>query len=134
VKNLPSTILLDYSLKNDNNKHLEVLAEELGHHFTSFGNSICVNTYFDKLNVLKCEYKADKWATDTLISDSEIINLINNGVVCVYEMAEILEVPFEVLIKKFTYLSKKNQFLNLGNDRYLLLTNLPNLIIYNQIL
>lgn len=136
VKNegLPHMIFLDNSIKNDKYKLIEVLSEELGHYFTSIGNSINnIHTYRDKLIVGKCENKATKWATNFLVNEDDIIKLINNNITCIYEMADIMGVSVEILMKKFEYLSKTKQMIDLKNEKYLNLTNLPNLIIYNSI-
>lgn len=80
VKNagLPHMIFLDNSIKNNKYKLIEVLAEELGHYFTSIGNSVNnIYTYRDKLNVGKCENKATKWASNFLVNEDDIIKLIN---------------------------------------------------------
>ena len=133
-ENMPSMIFLDNSLKKDKNKHIEVLAEELGHYFTTVGTSVGnIKTYSDKLELNKVENKADKWATNFLITEEDIINLINKNITCIYEMADIIGVSVEILMKKFKYLSKVKQMLDLGNGKYLILTNLPSLIIYNKI-
>ncbi len=121
-------------MKKDKNKHIEVLAEELGHYFTTVGISVGnIKTYSDKLELNKVENKADKWATNFLITEEDIINLINKNITCIYEMADIIGVSVEILMKKFKYLSKVKQMLDLGNGKYLILTNLPSLIIYNKI-
>lgn len=136
VKNegLPHMIFLDTSIKNDKYKLIEVLAEELGHYFTSIGNSVNnIHTYRDKLNVGKCENKATKWATNFLVSEDDIIQVVNSNITCIYEMADIIGVSIEILMNKFEYLSKSKQSLDLKNGKYLILTNLPNLIIYNSI-
>lgn len=36
-----------------------------------------IKTYLDKLKLHKVENKADKWATNFLITDKEIISLVN---------------------------------------------------------
>lgn len=136
VKNegLPHMIFLDNSIKNNKYKLIEVLAEELGHYFTSIGNSVNnIYRYRDKLNVSKCENKATKWASNFLVNEDDIIKLINNNITCIYEMADLIGVSVEILMKKFEYLSKTKQMIDLKNGKYLNLTNLPNLIIYNSI-
>lgn len=134
-ENMPSMIFLDNSLKKDKNKHIEVLAEELGHFFTSVGISVGnIKTYSDKLELNKVENKADKWATNFLITDEEIINLVNKNITDINEMAEVLSVPYEIVLKKLKNLSITKQYLDLGNGKYLMLTNFPNLIIYQDIL
>ena len=133
---IPDMIFLDNSLKKDKNKHIEVLSEELGHYFTSLGDSIStldVNTYRDKLELNKVENKADNWATNFLITDKEIIDLVNKNITDFDEMADILSVPYEILSKKLKHLSITKQKLYLGNNRYLILTNFPNLMIYQEL-
>ncbi len=134
-ENMHSMIFLDNSLKKDKNKHIEVLAEELGHYFTTVGTSVGnIKTYSDKLELNRVENKADKWATNFLITDEEIINLINKNITDINEMAEVLSVPYEIVLKKLKNLSITKQYLYLGNGKYLMLTNFPNLIIYQDIL
>ena len=134
-ENMPSMIFLDNSLKKDKNKHIEVLAEELGHFFTSVGISVGnIKTYSDKLELNKVENKADKWATNFLITDEEIISLVNKNITDINEMAEILSVPYEIVLKKLKNLSITKQYLDLGNGKHLILSNFPNLIIYQDIL
>lgn len=136
IKNegLPHMIFLDHSLKNNKDKLIEVLAEELGHYFTSVGNSISnINTYKDKLDIGKCENKATKWATYFLVSEYDIINLINNNITSIHDMADKLGISVDILMKRFEYLSKKTSMLSLKNGKYLVLTNLPNLYIYSEL-
>ncbi|MGX4600426.1 ImmA/IrrE family metallo-endopeptidase [Faecalimicrobium sp. JNUCC 81] len=132
---LPNMIFLDSSLKKNNYKLIEVLAEELGHHFTSCGNSInSIKTYKDKLDIARCENKATRWASFTLVSEEDIINLVNSNVTCFYDMAEILGVDVKTIMKRLEYLSKKKNMLDLRNGKYLVLTNLPNIYIYEPLL
>lgn len=134
-ENMPSMIFLDNSLKKDKNKHIEVLAEELGHYFTTVGTSVGnIKTYSDKLELNKVENKADKWATNFLVTDEEIISLVNKNITDINEMAEILSVPYEIILKKLKNLSITKQYLDLGNGNYLILSNFPNLMIYQDIL
>lgn len=132
---LPNMIFLDLSLKKNKHKLIKVLAEELGHHFTSYGNSINnIKMYKDKLDVARCENKATKWASFTLVTEEDIINLVNNNVTYVHDMAEILGIDVKTIMKIFEYLSKKKNMLDLGNGKYLVLTNLPNIYIYESLL
>lgn len=129
---LPYMIFLDYSIKNNPLLHLETLAHELGHYFTTMGNLINTSNYTEKLQVNKYENKAEKWACEFLISEEEIIKLINSKIDCVYEMAEKLEVSIEILNKRLEYLSRQKQILDLRNDKYLVLTNLPNFYVFDN--
>ncbi|UWD46835.1 ImmA/IrrE family metallo-endopeptidase [Clostridioides difficile] len=122
------------SLKQNKTKLIEVLAEELGHHFTSVGNYVSSkNIHKNKILIDKTENKALRWACEFLITEEEIIHIINSKITCVYEMAEMLEVSIEFLLKRLEFLSRKKNMLDLGNNRFLVLTNLPNFYIYEDI-
>ncbi|MCC0642682.1 ImmA/IrrE family metallo-endopeptidase [Clostridioides sp. ZZV14-6150] len=122
------------SLKQNHTKLIEVLAEELGHHFTSVGNHISSNNnYRSKLMIDKCENKALKWACEFLITEKELIHIINSNITCVYEIADNLHVSVEFLLKRLEFLSRKKNMLDLGNNKFLVLTNLPNFYIYEDI-
>ena len=47
-------------------------------------------------------------------------------------MAEKLEVSIEILNKRLEYLSRQKQILDLRNDKYLVLTNLPNFYVFDN--
>lgn len=130
-ENMPYMIFLDYTVKNNPLIHLETLAHELGHYFTLVGNLMEPSNYTEQLQTNKYENKAEKWACEFLITENEIIELINSKTTCVYEMAEKLEVNVDILHKRLEYLSRQKQILDLGNDKYLVLTNLPNFYIFD---
>lgn len=70
-----------------------VMAEELGHHFTTTGVYMYQPfsehfTYMDKQNVDKCEYKALKWAAQYLISDDALIEALQDGITSTAALAE----------------------------------------------
>ncbi|SCI82442.1 Domain of uncharacterised function (DUF955) [uncultured Clostridium sp.] len=128
----PSMILLDDSLKSDYKKTYKVLLEELGHHYTSCGDSIsCVDTYLEKLKINKCEIKAERWLCHYLISSDDLINAINKYPTSVEDICDYLNVDIEMLLSKLRFLALENKSLYLGNDRFLSLTNLPNISIYD---
>ena len=65
-----------------------VLAEELGHHYTTVGNIL------DQTNVSNCkqEQRARMWAYNKMIGLIGIINAFNNGCRNLYEMTDYLNV------------------------------------------
>lgn len=66
------TILIDNSIKNKEKELFKVLLEELGHFYTSSGNSLSdTSTYRKKLNISKCEFKSEKWLCEYLISEKD---------------------------------------------------------------
>lgn len=129
----PSMILLDDSLKNNDEKAYKILLEELGHHYTSCGDSIsCVDTYLDKLKISKCEIKAEKWLCHYLISTPDLIDAINKYPTSVEDICDYLNVGIEMLLSKLKFLSLETKSLCLGNNSFLSLTNLPNMFIYDM--
>lgn len=129
----PSMILLDDSLKNNDEKAYKILLEELGHHYTSCGDSIsCVDTYLDKIKISKCEIKAEKWLCHYLISTPDLIDAINKYPTSVEDICDYLNVGIEMLLSKLKFLSLETKSLCLGNNRFLSLTNLPNMFIYDM--
>lgn len=129
----PSMILLDDSLKNNDEKSYKILLEELGHHYTSCGDSIsCVDTYLDKLKISKCEIKAERWLCHYLISTPDLIYAINKYPTSVEDICDYLNVGIEMLLSKLKFLSLETKSLCLGNNRFLSLTNLPNMFIYDM--
>ena len=79
-ENMPHMIFLDTSIKKDTKLHTNILAHELGHYFTSFGNSIAETNYIEKVLNNKYENKADKWACEFLITEDELVNAFNNNI------------------------------------------------------
>ena len=130
-----SMILLDNSLKSNYQKAYKVLLEELGHHYTSSGDSIsCVDSYLDKLKINKCEIKAERWLCHYLISNKDLINAINKYPTSVEDICEYLDIDIEMLLSKLKFLSLENKSLDLGYGNFLILTNLPNLMILPTII
>lgn len=85
-----------------------VLAEELGHHFTTIGDTTAeCFCYVDRILLNKNELNALKWAAKTLISPDEMISVIsssNNN----YECAQALGVTEKFLIDSIDIFIKSN--------------------------
>lgn len=81
-------ILIDSNIETNSEKAC-VLAEELGHHFTSHGDIIDIN---DVKNV-KQEIRARNWSYEKLVGVVDLINAYRKGVKSKYELAEFLDVP-----------------------------------------
>ena len=126
-------ILLLETLK-DNLIHLtEVLAEEIGHYFTSVGNNINAVSYFDRLKIDKCESKAMRWACDFLVPKDELIENIKKCPSGLDDLADMLEVSKDILIQGLYYLSLNNDIIRIDDNKYLILCNYPNVYIYNKL-
>lgn len=74
-----------------------ILAEELGHYYTSCGNILDQNITGNR----KQEVKARRWAIKNLIPFSSIIQAYESGCENLYEMAEYIGVTEEFLRNAF---------------------------------
>lgn len=93
-----------------------VLAEELGHHYTSVGNIL------DQTNIQnrKQEFRARMWAYNEMVGLMGIVRAFHHGCRNTYEVAEYLEVTEEFL----------NDALNAYKDKYGVYTIVDNYAIY----
>ncbi len=131
-ENMSHMIFLDISIKGDTKLHTNVLAHELGHYFTTIGNSINSTDYAQKILNNKCENKADRWACEFLISEDELVDAFNNNITSLHEIAEYLDVSIEIVLKRLEYLSLQKRTLRISDTKHLMLTNLPNIYFYDD--
>lgn len=125
-------ILMANILKSNTIRMTEVLAEELGHHFTSMGDNIEPKNYFDKVNIDKCEAKALRWACNFLVPKNELIDELRKRPASIDELADGLSVSRDILIQSFYYLSLNNEYLQIEDDRYLVLSSYPTLYMFDK--
>ncbi|WP_278279260.1 ImmA/IrrE family metallo-endopeptidase [Syntrophomonas palmitatica] len=95
----PPTIALSERLSEGSSLYRCVLAEELGHHFTSAGN-LLPSRYFYRLwrsNISRGEYKARKWAAETLIPRQKLKAALAAGARETWELAEEFGVTCEIV-------------------------------------
>lgn len=89
-----------------------VLAEELGHHYTTVGNILEQTSY----NNQKQEYRARIWAYNKLIGLNGIVSAYKAKCQNLYEMAEHLDVTEEFLKEALDcYRSKYGPYVKLDN-------------------
>ena len=93
-----------------------ILAEELGHHYTSSGNIIDMSVVSNR----KQELHARAWAYNRLIGLYGIINAYRSGCRNGYEIAEHLNITEEFL----------NEALQYYRNKYGLCTTVDNYVIY----
>ncbi len=85
----------------DNRRHFRsVLAEELGHHFTTAGCHVpeVWLHYADRLNASRAEYRAARWAAAHLIPADKLREALSRGAAEVWELADRFDVD-EPLVK-----------------------------------
>lgn len=102
-------------------KYKSILAEELGHHFTTVGDltAECI-TYSDKIFRSKQELKAKRWAANYLITDYEFKEALlypNNNINSLAEYFDVTEELIHIKIMNIkindkTYIDFKNIFKN----------------------
>ena len=88
---------IDKSIKDNLFLSRCVLAEELGHHFTSVGRSIYYCRSLRNINVCKSEHKALRWAAWYLIPRGSIKLALLDGADTVKKMAHYFRVTEEMI-------------------------------------
>lgn len=115
-------IALDSGL-NTTAERAGILAEELGHHYTSRGNIMNM----DDVNSRQQEYDARLWGYDNLVGLLGIIRAFEHGCRNRYETAEYLEVTEEYLEEALKcYRSKYGVYKVVDNYA---ITFIPNLTV-----
>lgn len=83
-----------------------ILAEELGHHFTSVGVAPRPHyRYRDRLQVSRTEHRALCWAANFLLPADKLVQAIRKGIRYIYELAEHFRVTEEIIRTRFKMLS-----------------------------
>lgn len=80
-----------------------ILAEELGHHFTSAGNILDQNNP----NNIKQEKKARAWGVEHAVPLSLLVEAIDYPCLTRLELAEYLEITEEYLVQAIEYYKQK---------------------------
>lgn len=103
-------VAINTSVKNSAEKSC-VLAEELGHHYTTVGNILDMND----LENCKQEYKARFWAYNKQIGLDGLIDAYEHGCRSAHEIAAYLEVTDKFLIDCVeAYRSKYGEMISSG--------------------
>ena len=102
---MDNTVALNKSLKTTAERNC-ILAEEMGHHYTSYGN---ITDQKDVRN-RKQEHKARVWAYRKLLQPTDLIRAFENKCINRYEIAEYLDVTEEFLDETINYF--KTQYPN----------------------
>jgi hypothetical protein len=104
-----------------------ILAEELGHYYTSYGDILDQST----INNRKQELKARLWAYNKQIGLTGIIRAYEYGCYCLYDMADYLDVTEEFLHDAIKYYrGKYGEYTTL--DNYIIYFE-PNLGVFKLI-
>ncbi|MDK0978073.1 ImmA/IrrE family metallo-endopeptidase [Clostridium perfringens] len=101
-----------------------ILAEEIGHYFTSYGNIINLS---DTKNIHQ-ENKARIWAYEKLISPDALVEALNNGLNTTEEIIEYFNITKEFFLEAIKYYRKRYGIYYVGKKCVL---NLEPLYIIN---
>ena len=96
------TVAINKSIDTTSEKSC-ILAEELGHYHTTYGNIISQSSVSDR----KQELRARAWAYDRMVGITGIIEAYKIGCRSVYETAEYLNVTEEFLFDALQYYRRK---------------------------
>lgn len=94
-------IVLDKSLSYK--QRVEILAEELGHHYTSAGD---IQDYNDIKNI-KQEVKARRFGYELIVTLDGIIDAFKQHIRNVYELADYFEVTTDYIYKAIDHYKQK---------------------------
>ncbi|MHC1760565.1 MAG: ImmA/IrrE family metallo-endopeptidase [Negativicutes bacterium] len=95
----PPIIGLSIALHSNYRLHRCVMAEELGHHFTSVCDKSAFKRYSpqERLTIDKIEYKALKWAANHLVPENDLLDAIREGLFEVWELAEHFDITEDMM-------------------------------------
>ncbi|MFA6309472.1 MAG: ImmA/IrrE family metallo-endopeptidase [Clostridia bacterium] len=128
-------ILMNQSIKNDERLYRSVLAEEIGHHMTTYGDiTQRKHSHYCTDNAInKQEDRSIKWATDFLIPTKSLIaELKDRNLNSPYDLEDSFLVTRQFLMKKFMQMAYEKPIWELDSERYLYLYNFPSICILNS--
>lgn len=97
-----NTIALDSKIDTENEKNC-VLAEEIGHHYTSYGDILDQNN----IKSIKQEKRARNWGYEKLVKLPDLICAFEKGLRSKAELADYLNVTDEFLEKAIEHYREK---------------------------
>lgn len=99
IPDLPPVIGISNRLFECSPRFRCVLAEELGHHFTTAGDALPKKLfhYRDRLTVSQVEYRALRWAAEHLMPEDQLGQAFQSGCREVWELSEWFNVTHEMV-------------------------------------
>lgn len=130
---LPPVIGLNKEILYDAKLHTCVLAEEMGHYYTTAGD--CVSpcySFNDRVVLSKKERLAMKWAVNFLIPINELAQAFREGL-SLQDMPDKLAVTQSFLDYSLMLYSKVYPYIKIADDRFLMLQGYPNVYVYRRL-
>lgn len=110
-----NTIAIDKKIDTSAEKKC-ILTEELGHHYTSYGNILDQSN----INNIKQEKRARNWAYEKLVGIISLVNAFERGIRNKYELAEYLNITEDFL----------NEAINHYREKYGIYCEIDNYLVY----
>jgi len=129
----PPTIGLNKDIVYNTKLHTCVLAEEIGHYYTTSGD--CVSPFYsfnERVVYSKKERLAMKWAVDFLIPINEIITAVREGLT-IEDVSDRLSVSRKFLDYGLMLYSKIYPYIKIKDGEFLILQGYPNVYIYREL-
>ena len=108
ISDVKSAIFINYSQIDTSIEEKEILAEELGHYY--YDSYYTINS--SKLDIDRCEYRANKWKALTLCSLELILSCFNSGICNLYDIAEKLDISPNTVEFAYNYYKENQLILN----------------------
>lgn len=125
---------INSKIQNDEDQLMIVLAEELGHHFTSVGDFVGPLYHIaNRIHLSKIEEDALRWTCDTLVPTEELISCIKNSTDTLNDVSKRLHVSKKILHEKLRFLSLKNSVIQVNDNLALVLSSFPNVCLYKNL-
>ncbi|MCT4565008.1 MAG: ImmA/IrrE family metallo-endopeptidase [Maledivibacter sp.] len=129
-------ILINKEIRKDERLYRTILAEEIGHYMTTVGDYTPRRemTYSEKIDIDKKELLALRWTTDFLIPTELLLKAIKDRLVGNFEeMLDYFYVTEEFLLHKLRFMAKEKMKWEIDDRRYLVLSGLPSLYVFEDI-
>lgn len=111
----PPVIAINKSIK-DRKKLCSIISEELGHYYTTYGDLTDQEGKNKKVQAIKMENRAKKWAADFLMSDEELMQALMNCISNRCDLCEYFNATDELLKYKLcSILEDENKYNDIKN-------------------
>lgn len=128
-----SAILISDRVVMNERQYRTVLAEEIGHYYTCSWDSVTRRraSTTGKIRYEKAELKAQRWAAEYMIpTDLLLISICTMQPVTLTGLADHFDIEESLVQHKLEAMAAVKQYWPLDNGRILLLTNLPDVYLY----
>jgi hypothetical protein len=109
---LPKVIMISHFITRS--EQLAVLAEELGHHFASYGNIVAQQDVIQR----KQEALGRAWAYEHLVPPGEVFTACMNGEGTPWELSDRLGLPENFIREAIAYYARKFGGIDIQHIKY----------------